>query len=100
MPTVAIGNQFLDAFARIPRERQKKVREFTKKFMADPTSNAINYEPVHCAKDPRVRSVRIDQQYRGIVLHPEAGDVHLFLWVDHHDEAMAWTKNKVFEVNP
>ena len=41
MPTVAIADDFLDAFARIPRAQQKKVREFTAKFKADPRSAAI-----------------------------------------------------------
>ena len=35
-----------------------------------------------------------------MVLHPERGDVYVLAWVDHHDEAMDWAKNKVFEVNP
>jgi hypothetical protein len=43
MPTVALADEFLDAFARIPRAQQKKVREFTAKFRADPRSSAINY---------------------------------------------------------
>ena len=40
MPTVAIASEFLDAFARIPRAQQRKVREFTEKFKADPKSAA------------------------------------------------------------
>jgi hypothetical protein len=32
MPTVAIADEFLDAFARIPRAQQRKVRDFTAKF--------------------------------------------------------------------
>ncbi len=47
MPTVAIADDFLDAFARIPRAQQRKVREFTAKFRADPRSSAINYEKIH-----------------------------------------------------
>ena len=44
MPTVALGSDFLDAYARIPRAQQRKVREFTEKFKANPKSSAINYE--------------------------------------------------------
>ena len=36
MPTVALASEFLDAFARIPRAQQKKVRDFTEKFKANP----------------------------------------------------------------
>lgn len=100
MTTVAIASEFLDAFARIPRAQQRKVRDFTEKFKADPKSAAINYEKIHAVKDPKVRTVRIDQKYRAIVLHPEHGDVYVLMWVDNHDEAMAWAENRVFEVNP
>src|ERR1700722_12460796 len=100
MPTVAIASDFLDAFARIPRAQQKKVREFTEKFRADPKSSAINYEKIHAVKDNKVRTVRIDKQYRAVVLHPDQGDVYVLVWVDNHDEAMDWAKNRTFAINP
>src|SRR3979411_692663 len=90
MTTVALGSEFLDAFARIPRAQQKKVREFTEKFRANPKSSAINYEKIHSSKDDKVRTVRIDQKYRAVILHPDQGDVYLLTWVDNHDDAMAW----------
>jgi mRNA-degrading endonuclease RelE of RelBE toxin-antitoxin system len=43
-PTVALSDEFLEALDRLPSGPQKKVREFIKKFRADPRSNAINYE--------------------------------------------------------
>ena len=98
MPTVAIASEFLDAFARIPRAQQRKVRDFTEKFKADPKSAAINYEKIHAVKVLKVRTVRIDQKYRAVVLHPDHDDVHVLRWVDNHDEAMAWAENRAFEV--
>ena len=100
MPTVAIASDFLEAYARIPRAQQKKVREFTEKFQANPKAASINYEKIHAVKDDRVRTVRIDQQYRAIILHPGKGDVFVLVWVDNHDEAMDWAKNRTFEINP
>jgi hypothetical protein len=99
-PRVAISDDFLVAFSRLPKGLQKKTREFTEKFRNDPTSSAINYEPIHGMRDEKVRTVRIDQTYRAIVIHPPAGDVYLLVWVDHHDEAMDWAKRKRFDVNP
>lgn len=99
-PRVAISDDFLVAFSRLPKGIQKKAREFTEKFRNDPTSAAINYEPIHGMRDEKVRTVRIDQTYRAIVIHPPAGDVYLLVWVDHHDEAMDWAKRKRFDVNP
>ncbi len=100
MPTVAIAAEFLDAFAQIPKAQQKKVRTFTEKFRKDPRSSSINYEKINQAKDPKVRTVRIDQKYRAIVLHPDEGDVYVLVWVDNHDQAMDWASDRSFEINP
>jgi hypothetical protein len=100
MPTVAIASEFLDSFSRIPRAQQKKVREFTTKFQADPKSAAINYEKIHGVKDSKVRTVRIDQKYRAVILHPDQGDVYILVWIDNHDEAMAWAAKRIFDINP
>jgi hypothetical protein len=100
MPTVALGSDFLDAYARIPRAQQRKVREFTEKFKANPKSPGINYEKIHDVRDDKVRTVRIDQKYRAVVLRPDQGDVYILAWVDNHDEAMAWARKRVFEINP
>ena len=97
---VAISADFLNAFAALPRQIQGKVTEFMNKFRNDPTAPGINYEKLNACKDKKICSVRIDDTYRGIVVRqPETG-VYLLLWVDHHDEAYAWAKNKKCEVNP
>jgi hypothetical protein len=99
MPQVALSSDFLKAFADIPRKKQKTVREALEKFKRDPTSAAQNYEKLNDVEDDKVRTVRCGIDYRAIVIHPPHGDVHLFVWVDHHDEAMAWARKKRFEVN-
>ncbi len=97
---VAISADFLTAFAALPRHVQGKVTEFLNKFRNNPTSPGINYEKINACKDNKICSVRIDNTYRGIVVRqPETG-VYLLLWIDHHDEAYAWAKNKKCEVNP
>jgi len=100
VPTVAISDDFLSAFAALPKAQQKKVWEFAQKFRVDPTTAAINYEPIHEAKDPKVRTVRIGQDYRAVIVHPPKGDTYVLVWVDHHDEAMAWTRNRTFDIHP
>lgn len=98
-PQVALSGSFLTALAKLPKNTQKKVREFTSKFRDNPTSAAINYESIHIARDPKVRTVRIDLAYRAVVVHPPAGNFYMLVWVDHHDEAMAWAANKVFDIH-
>lgn len=98
--TTALADDFLTAYARIPRGAQKKVAEFTRKFRENPTSSAINYEKLASMRDPRLRSVRVGIDYRAIVLAPEQGNVYVLLWVDHHDEAYTWAKDRRVEVHP
>lgn len=100
MVQVAVSAEFLQAYAQVPRKVQKKVRDFSSKFLADPSAASINYERIHDIQDPKVRTVRIGIDYRAIVVHPPKGDVYTLVWVDHHDEAMAWARRKRFEVNP
>ena len=97
---VAIASDFFSAFAAIPRPQQHKVLEFIAKFQANPLAPGINYEKIAQFKDPSLRSVRIDRNYRGIVKKPERGNVFLLLWVDAHDRAYKWAANKVCRVNP
>lgn len=96
---LALSDDFLTAYSRLPQALQKKTREFMDRFRENPKSAAIHYEPIKDMRDKRVRTVRIDLAYRAIVLHPDRGDTYLMLWVDHHDEAMEWARRKVFEVN-
>lgn len=97
---VAISADFLDAFAEIPRSQQAKVRRFIEMFKTNPTAPGINYEKISNFRDPKLRSIRIDQSYRGIVLKPDSGDVYMLLWVAHHDDAYQWAANKLYSIHP
>ena len=90
----------MEAYSGLPRKIQKKVREFTEKLQRDPTQPGLNFERIKVARDPKARSVRVDQSYRAIVVHPPKGDVYLCVWVDTHDEAYAWARDRRFEINP
>ncbi|NLC25076.1 MAG: UvrD-helicase domain-containing protein [Fastidiosipila sp.] len=97
---VAISSDFLTAFAVLPRQIQRKVTEFINKFRNNPQAPGINYEKLQDGSDKKICSVRIDDTYRGIVVRQAETGVYLLLWVDHHDDAYAWAKNKKCEVNP
>jgi len=97
---VALANDFLSSLTDLPKKQQVKVIDFINKFRTNPEHPSINLEKLQRAKDPNIRSVRIDQAYRGIVLRPEKGNVFLLLHVDHHDEAYRWAENRVFPINP
>jgi hypothetical protein len=97
---IAISDDFLKAFAGIPRDRQQAVIQFLSKFRHNPTSAGINYEKIRDAADDGMRSVRIDQNYRGIVLKPAQGNVYCLLWIDKHDEAYEWARRHRISIHP
>ena len=98
--TVALSQDFMEAFAEIPRQKQRKVMDFVTKFRYNPRGSGINYEKIQKARNKRYRSVRIDDDYRGIVLAPEEGNVYVLLWVDKHDEAYEWARRHECQIHP
>ena len=94
-----IHDKCLEKLFELPKATSKKVLEFQKKFRENSRSEAIHLEPIKTFKDQSLRTARIDQKYRAIIRVPETGDNYHMLWVDNHDEAMDWAKNKVFEWN-
>jgi len=97
---VAMSDDFFRSFADIPRDRQQAVIKFLSQFRQNPTSPGINYEKIRQAADPAMRSVRIDQSYRGIVLKPDKGNVYCLLWVDKHDDAYEWAARHRVAIHP
>lgn len=100
MARIAISKDYFPAYARLPRKAQRKADEFLVKFQRDSTSAAIHLEPLHRMADPQIRSARIGDDYRLILRAPEAGDVFLLLYADHHDEAYRWAATKQTAVHP
>ncbi len=97
---VAISADFLKAYSKISKDRQTRVRNFIDKFKSDPTSPGLNYEKVANALDPNIHSLRVDQQYRAVVLKPTQGNVYMLLWVDNHDAAYEWATRRRFNIHP
>lgn len=98
--TLAMSAEFFDALVKLPRAQQQRVRGLIRKFTKNPTAPGLNYERIRNARDPRMRSVRIDQGYRAIVYDTGQGGRHLLLWAAKHDDAYAWAMRKECAVNP
>ena len=99
-PKVALSQDFLFQLAKLPASAHTKVLKWAIKFQTDPKSPGINYEKINNARDPNLKSVRIDLDWRGIVFKPESGDVYVLLYVDHHDAAYLWAKQRKLTINP
>lgn len=99
-PKVALSQEFLLNLASLPSSTHSKVLKWAIRFQSDPTSPGINYEKINKARDPNFRSVRIDQDWRGIVFKPAQADVYVLLHVAHHDDAYRWAANRKLAINP
>lgn len=99
-PKVALSQDFLLQLAKLPSSIHSKVMKWAIQFQSDPTSPGINYETIKAARDPNLKSVRLDRDWRGIVFKPSSGDVYVLLYVDHHDDAYRWAENRKLTINP
>ncbi|MEZ0382114.1 UvrD-helicase domain-containing protein [Mycobacterium sp. pW045] len=98
MPTLAIDKGFLTDLAKLDKPVVKRVTEVFDEFDAA-THTGLHLEKIAKARNPRFRSIRIDQSWRGIVLAPERGDVYTLLKVLPHDDAYAWAERSNISVN-
>lgn len=98
MPTLLFEKRFLEDFADLEPTVRQKVRELPAKF-ADGVHTGVHLEKINGARDDRVRTVRVDQFWRGVVVR--LGDArYALLRVLGHDEANRWAMNQQFAVNP
>src|SRR5450759_3252223 len=93
-PKVALSQDFLFQLAKLPVNVHSKVMKWAILFQADPKSPSINYENINGARDPNLKSIRLDKDWRGIVFKPDTGDVYVLLYVDRHDDAYRWAENR------
>lgn len=99
-PKVALSQDFLMQLSKLPSKVQSNVMKWALLFQSDPTSPGINYENINAARDANLKSVRITQDWRGIVFKPNTGDVYVLLYVGHHDDAYRWAQNRKLTINP
>ena len=99
-PKVALSQDFLLQLPKLPSNVQAKVMKWAFLFQTDPKSPSINYEKIHAAVESNLKSVRIDQDWRGIVFKPDVGDVYVLLHVDRHDPAYRWAERRKLAINP
>ncbi|MFI6822407.1 UvrD-helicase domain-containing protein [Micromonospora sp. NPDC050187] len=97
MAELAIGRGFLPAYARLQRRVQRAVDAAISKF-AEHTHAGLHLEKLSGARDPHIRTIRIDQFYRGVVLSL-GEEKYALLDVLPHDDAIAFAVSRRFTVN-
>ncbi|GAA1791233.1 ATP-dependent helicase [Planosporangium flavigriseum] len=97
MAELAIDRGFLPAYARLQRPVQRAVDAAIGKF-AEHTHAGLHLEKLASARDPHIRTIRIDQFHRGVVL--ALGEQrYALLNVLPHDDAIAFAVSRRFTVN-
>jgi hypothetical protein len=97
-PEVHIMLDFMYAQSRLPRAVQSKTSKLILQLKANPSANGVNWESIEGARDRHMKSARVDLNYRAIVY--DRGNALVLLWVDKHDDAYRWARNRVVEINP
>jgi hypothetical protein len=98
VPRLGIAKDFLADYATLQKPVRKAVDGAIEKFAAH-TYAGLHLEKLANAKDPRIRTIRITQFYRGVVLAPDDGEEYLLLTVRPHDDAIAFAASRRFTVN-
>ena len=92
---LAIGVDFLAEYARLEKPVQSAVEVAISKF-AEHTYAGLHLEKIQHSKDDRIRTIRIDRFWRGVVLAPDSGDTYCLIKVLPHDKANADAASRRF----
>jgi hypothetical protein len=93
-----VSKEFLAEFSRPEKSVQYAVDAAISKF-PEHTHAGLHLEKLQNSRDPRVRTIRIDRFWRGVVIAPDAGDTYCLMTVLPHDKAIAYATNLRFSVN-
>jgi hypothetical protein len=95
---LGIAKDFLAEYVKLDKRVRLAVDAALEKF-AEHTHAGLHLEKLEGAKDPKIRTIRITQGWRGVVLAPERGDEYHLITVLPHDKVNAYAVSKKFSVN-
>src|SRR5690349_19065831 len=98
MARLAIAKGFLAEYAKLGKGVQSAVEAAIAKF-AEHTHAGLHLEKLQHSRDDRIRTIRVDSFWRGVVLAPEKGDTYCLITVLPHDKANAYATSHRFSVN-
>jgi superfamily I DNA/RNA helicase len=95
---LAVDKDFLDDYSKLPKQVQSSVKAAIDKF-AEHVHAGLHLEKLAHCKDDRIRTIRVDQFWRGVVLAPDEGDTYSLIRVMPHDKAIDYAVSHRFTVN-
>lgn len=105
MPQLAFSASFWEEYEQLEKPVRAGVRKAMAKFQKLSAAElhadkGLHLEAVKKARDPRMRTIRITDYWRGVVLAPDdGGSTFLLVNVVQHDRAYEWAAKRVFSVN-
>ena len=104
MAKLAISNMFLGEYARLEQPLQKKVTQIADTFRSQSSAelnanSGLNLKSYANSRDPRAKTIRINDNFRGIVLAVENENLYVLTRILDHDAAEKWMINNEFRVN-
>jgi hypothetical protein len=105
VPQLAFANSFWETYDTLERPVKAGVRKAMAKFQQLTIAElyadkGLHLETVNQARDKRMRTIRVDDFWRGVVLAPDDGsDIFLLLNVVPHDDAYTWAAKRLYTVN-
>jgi hypothetical protein len=95
---LGIAADFLSEYGKLGKPIRRAVDATIAKF-GQHTHAGLHLEKLNNAKDPRIRTIRVTEFWRGVVLAPGLGQEYLLLRVMPHDDAIAYATSRRFTVN-
>jgi len=91
-------DSFVESLAALSPSDGKRAAAFLDKLLHASDASGMRPEIVHDAGDRAIRSLKVTHDLRAIA-HIE-GDAVVLLYVDRHDPAYAWARNRCIECHP
>ncbi|MEQ8717731.1 MAG: AAA family ATPase [Acidimicrobiales bacterium] len=104
MATLALSVEMLGQFAKLERRAQTKLAEIADTFQRCTAQQLRDLKGLHLeaykdAADPRARTIRIDDNHRGIVFDAGDDEHYVLTSIGTHDEVDRWMRQNTFRVN-
>ncbi len=99
MTRLAIAKEVLADFAKLDKGAQCAVEAAIAEFTRDPQA-ALRLEHVPGVQDDRVRLIRVDGSWSGVVLAPDGGNTYCLLTLLPGPQAARYAATRRFGVNP
>lgn len=99
---IAISDTFLPTLQKVPRAVAGQVTATLETLRTAPESPGLHVEPIHNAKDDRVRSVRVNSKYRVLVFRLDSSGQNVWLveGIYNHDDAYRRAPSLYLRMNP